>query len=139
MVELGRGWGAVATRLVIMVAFVACKSEPKDAIGRAAEIETEVAKVRELTLEAPVPVATQSAADFRAFVHRSVEAEPTAKAETEAYIKLGLIPPKTDLGGAVENALATQAAAYYDPKAKRFFIVMRRTAPRRATCSARTS
>lgn len=129
MSQLRCGVGQVATRLVMAVALVGCKAEPKqqpkDAVGRAAEIEADLAKVRELSLQAPVPVAFQSATDFRAFMHRAVADEgKSMKAETEAYVKLGLITPATDLGSAVENAYATQAAAYYDPKAKRFFIVM---------------
>lgn len=107
---------------------VACKGKSKpapDVVGRAAEIQTQLAKVRGLSLTSPVPAGYQSAADFRAFVHRSVADEgSSAGAESEAYIKLGLLPPATDLGSAVEHAFATQAAAYYDPKAKRFFVVM---------------
>ena len=129
MSQLGRGVCEVATRLVMVVAVVGCKGEPKpapkDAVARAAEIEGDLARVRELSLQAPVPVAFQSATDFRAFMHRAVADEGArVTAETEAYVKLGLISRATDLGSAVENAYATQAAAYYDPKAKRFFIVM---------------
>ena len=39
-------------------------------------------------------------------------------------VALGLLPPSTDVGKAVEDAWATQAAAYYDPGAKQFFLVM---------------
>ena len=112
--------------LLLLVAAAACKgSHPTDALGRVAEIEPTLARLRGLTLNAPVPAAYQSAGDFRAFVHRGVAEEgASVQAETEAYIKLGLIPKTADLGHAVEDAFSTQAAAYYDPRAKQFFIVM---------------
>jgi len=117
---------SVATRLVMpLAALAACHSEPKDAVGRALEIEPALAKVRGLDFTTPVPAAFQSAADFRAFMHRSVADEgASVAAETQAYVKLGLMSKAADLGKAVEDAYATQAAAYYDPKAKRFYVVM---------------
>jgi hypothetical protein len=117
------------TRLVIALTALApaCKSPPRseDAVARATAIEPELAAVRQLSLDTPVPAAYQSAADFRGFMHRRVAGEAAAvTAEAQAYIKLGLIPATVDLGHAVEDAYVTQAAAYYDPHAKRFFIVM---------------
>lgn len=95
-----------------------------DAISRVAAIEPELAKVRGLDFNTAVPASYQTATEFRAHVHRLVQIDKKARDATDALVALGLLPQSADLGRAVENAYATQAAAYYDPAAKQFFFVM---------------
>ena len=95
-----------------------------DAVSRVAAIEPELAKVRRLDFKTTVPASYQTATEFRAHVHRTVEKDKKVRDTTDALIALGLLPHAADLGRAVEDAYATQAAAYYDPDAKQFFFVM---------------
>lgn len=99
-------------------------TERGDAIARVAAIQRELADVRHLKLLNPVAAQQQSTAEFTAFVHRKLDAEAKLVADqTTAMVALGLLPAGTDLTSAVENTLATQAAAYYDHEAKKVFVV----------------
>lgn len=96
-----------------------------DALSRVTDIELDLAKVRELAFQRMVPAAYQSGSDFRAFVHRHVDKEQEKSADLQtALVALGLLPPGIDLARAVEDSFATQAAAYYSPEVKKFFLVM---------------
>ncbi|MDB4956193.1 MAG: hypothetical protein JWO36_3762 [Myxococcales bacterium] len=95
-----------------------------DALAHVQEIELTVAKVRGLELQHAVPAEYQSAAEFRAYVHREVSTDPDARNKATALVALGLLPPSVDLARSVEDAYATQAAAYYDTKTKKFLVVM---------------
>ena len=101
------------------------KARADAAIARVNEILPKLSKLRELSLEKPIPAEYQSNADFRAFVHREVEKEKTKdKDVSDALLQIGLITDPVDLAKAEEQAFATQAAAYYDPAQKKFFLVM---------------
>jgi hypothetical protein len=101
------------------------KARADAAIARVGEIVPKLAKLRHLELQHPIPAEYQTADDFKAFVHREVDKERAHDAElAAAYVQIGLLPEPIDLGKALEQAFATQAAAYYDPAQKKFFIVM---------------
>ncbi|HEX3757610.1 MAG TPA: hypothetical protein VHW23_02850 [Kofleriaceae bacterium] len=97
------------------------------ALGRVAKIEPEVAKLRHLAFERAVPTKYQKPDEFRAFVRREIARElPAARSRdlTAALAHLGFLARPTDLAGVEEQAMTTQAGAYYDPAAKAFFVVM---------------
>lgn len=90
-------------------------------------IQAEVAAIRGKAFKGDVPSENQSAADFGAMVDASIEEEsPSARrADINAGLhRLGLLPDAFDLKKAVTGALMSQAAAYYDPKKKKFFNLM---------------
>jgi len=97
------------------------------ALGRVAAIEPQVAKLRRLAFERAVPTRYQKPDEFRAFVRREIAKElPAAKSRdlTAALAHLGFLAKPNDLAEVEEQAMTTQAGAYYDPAAKAFFVVM---------------
>jgi hypothetical protein len=90
------------------------------------DIEAELTALRGLPFRRPVPFATQSRVEFRHDVRADLSRElPPAKSAdlSRAYASLGVVAPGFDLARALEDALATQVAAYYDPKKRAFRIV----------------
>ncbi len=101
------------------------KARADAAIARVKQILPKLAKLRDLSLDKPIPAEYQTNADFRAFVHREVEKEKAKDKDiSAALLQMGLLPEPVDLAKAEEQAFATQAAAYYDPAQKKFFLVM---------------
>lgn len=99
----------------------------EDAVARVESLTPKVAKVRELPLKKPVPAAYQTTADFRTFLKTEIEKElPAAHArDTEAsMLHIGLLEKPIDLPATLIKTMETQAAAYYDPAQKKFFVVM---------------
>lgn len=97
------------------------------ALGRVATIEPEVARLRRLAFERAVPTRYQKPDEFRAFVRREIAKElPAGRSRdlTAALAHLGFLVKPTDLAEVEEQAMTTQAGAYYDPAAKAFFVVM---------------
>ncbi len=102
------------------------KARADAAVGRVVAIEPEVAKLRALAFTREVPAQFQAAADFRAFVHREIAKELPARRSrdiSDAYTHLGLFAKSVDLAAIEEQAMVTQAGAYYDPAARQFFLV----------------
>jgi hypothetical protein len=82
--------------------------------------------IRGLAFKQPVTSGTQTNAEFRAFVDKDLDAElPRARAEclSRAFARLGLLPEKFDLRKGYTDMMSAQAAAYYDPARKTFFVV----------------
>ena len=103
------------------------KKRADAALSRVAEIMPKLAKVRELTFEHDIPREYQSSADFKTFVHAEIQKEmPADKAadESAALFQIGLLTKPGNLAELEEQAFTTQAGAYYDPKKKKFFLVM---------------
>jgi hypothetical protein len=97
------------------------------ALGRVATIQPTVAKLRELAFTREVPTRYQTTPEFQAFVHREIAKElPGEKSEalSAAYAHVGLFAKPIDIAAVEEQAMTTQAGAYYDPSAKAFFLVM---------------
>jgi hypothetical protein len=118
-------WAGIALAVLAGCHDPASKPKEQTPVERVAAIEPGLAAVRHLAFERPVPVAHQSVADFRSYVRKNVaKADPHLEDTSAAMVALGLLPTSTDVGKAVEDAWATQAAAYYDPDAKQFFLVM---------------
>ncbi|HUJ62052.1 MAG TPA: hypothetical protein VLX92_26280, partial [Kofleriaceae bacterium] len=99
----------------------------KAALARVASIEPKLAKVRELAFLHEVPTVYQSLDDFRAYLEREIAKDlPPGKArdQARAYRHIGLFAKDVDLAAAEEQMMESQAAAYYDPEVKKFFLVM---------------
>jgi hypothetical protein len=121
--------GALASAMVLVIGCKSPEQQPKqehddDPLLRIASIETKLARVRGLKFESSVQGSRQTASDFRKHVRRMVEKEGSRVDDrTVALVALGLLPKSVDLGLAVENEYATQAAAYYSPEDKRYYLV----------------
>ena len=73
-----------------------------------------------------VPASIQSVADFEIFARKDAAGDETpekAKAESIALAKIGFLAEPVDLLEASITAAVSQAAAYYSPKGKAFFVV----------------
>jgi hypothetical protein len=103
------------------------KKRAEAALTRVDAIQPKLAKLRGLPFDHPVPTAYQTTDDFKAFLHREIARDlPPEKSQklSAAYLHIGLLQKPIDLATAYEQTMATQAAAYYDPAAKKFFMVM---------------
>jgi len=97
------------------------------ALGRVAAIMPKLAKVRGLTFDHDIPREYQSADAFKAFVHAEIAKDMSkdkADEESAALYHVGLLTKPGNLAELEEQAFTTQAGAYYDPAAKKFFVVM---------------
>jgi hypothetical protein len=97
------------------------------ALARVDGIMPKLAQVRALSFDKPVPTEYQTTADFQKYLEKEIQKElppEKAKDESAAYLQLGLFQKPIDLAAALEQTMATQAGAYYDPAAKKFFLVM---------------
>jgi hypothetical protein len=86
-----------------------------------------LAEVRALTFDKKVPTEYQTNADFKAYLEKEIQKElppDKAKDEAAAFLQMGLFQKPIDLAAALEETMATQAGAYYDPAVKKFFLVM---------------
>jgi hypothetical protein len=89
-------------------------------------IQTEVSALRGLAFERPVRYGVQTRAQFRGFVRGELERElPVAQrsALSRSYAQMGFIGDGFDLGRALEEALTTQVAAYYDPHRRSLWVL----------------
>ncbi len=103
------------------------KQQIAAALARVPAILRTLAALRGLPMDTLVPAEHQTADDFRAFVRRDLARElPAAKAEQmqAALLHIGLYTKPIDLVKTLEQTMTSQAAAYYDPATKKFFVVM---------------
>jgi len=103
------------------------KKRAEDAVTRVKSIEPELAKLRELPLKKEVPAQWQSTDDFKTFLKSEIDHElpPAHARDMEAsMVHIGLLDKPVDLPQTLIRTMVTQAAAYYDPAQKKFFIVM---------------
>jgi hypothetical protein len=97
------------------------------ALGRVAAIEPEVAKLRSLAFTRVVPTKYQTPGEFQTFVRREIAKDLPAERSRDmsaAFAHLGLLVKPIDIAAVEEQAMTTQAGAYYDPAARAFFLVM---------------
>ena len=103
------------------------RERAEEALARVNDIQPKLAKLRGLAFDHPVPTAYQTTDDFRAFLHKELAKElPPEKSQkvSAAWLHIGLLAKPVDLAKAYEQTMTSQAAAYYDPGAKKFFVVM---------------
>jgi hypothetical protein len=106
---------------------VALRAQVEHALERIPTIKAGLSALRGLAFKEEVPAEYQSTEDFRTFVSVEVDAEMTAERAATLATSLhhiGLLTEVVDLSQTVEDAMVSQAAAYYDPKQKKFFVVM---------------
>jgi len=99
----------------------------RKALGRVPDIQTGVAQLRGLPFKTEVPAEYQSSDDFRAFVKQEIQRElpPERNAKLgKALAHIGLLEQEMDLAKTLEDAMVSQAGAYYDPAQKKYFLVM---------------
>ncbi len=99
----------------------------KAALKRVGEVSAQLAELRGLPFKHKVAAVYQSQEDFRKFVKREIQTDlPPAKAKAlgRAMAHLGILKQPIDLLASLEDALVSQAGAYYDPQSKKFYIVM---------------
>ena len=102
------------------------KARAEAAVGRVVSIEPEVARLRDLTFEHEVPAHFQPTDEFQAYVRREIAKDLPANRSRDisaALAHIGLFEKPVDLATIEEQALVTQAGAYYDPDSKQFFLV----------------
>ena len=122
-------WGAPAQAVAAKPADTpeARKQRAEQALARVAVIMPKLAKLRGLAFAHDVPREYQTAADFRAFVRAETATSlpPDRVADTSAALfHLGLLDRPGDLAALEQQAMTTQAGAYYDSQKKKFFLVM---------------
>jgi hypothetical protein len=103
------------------------KKRAETALGRVASIKPAVAKLRGKAFDRDVPTRYQVTSEFQAAVRREIAKElPPERSRdlSAALAHLGFLIKPLDLATVVEQAMVTQAGAYYDPAAKSFFLVM---------------
>jgi hypothetical protein len=103
------------------------KQRAEAALGRVATIVPTLAKLRGLRFDREVPTRYQTIPEFQAFVRREIAKElppQRSKDLAAALVHLGLLAEPIDIAAVQEQAIVTQAGAYYDPAAKAFFLVM---------------
>ncbi|MCE9575141.1 MAG: hypothetical protein K8W52_18460 [Deltaproteobacteria bacterium] len=106
---------------------IAKKKHDDEALARVQTIKTGLSALRDLAFKQEVPAQFQSTEDFRTFVSAEVKGDHNADRAPDiakALLQIGLLASPVDLNQTLEDAMVTQAAAYYDPKQKKFFIVM---------------
>ena len=97
-----------------------------------ADLERELTALRGLAFKWQVPFGVQTEAAFRAKVRGDLAHElPAAKSAdvSRSYTALGLAGSGFDISKAMEEALATQVAAYYDPEIRSFKVIGSNLAP----------
>jgi hypothetical protein len=97
-----------------------------DARKAVAAVVSEVETIRGLRFRKPVPVDSIDDARARTMMTarlRKFVGEEKLRADTTAWSLLGLVPAGTDLLESVLDALAEQAGGFYDPEAKKFFLL----------------
>ncbi|MDB4955595.1 MAG: hypothetical protein JWO36_3164 [Myxococcales bacterium] len=102
------------------------KQHAETALARVHGLEPKLAELRGLAFKQDVPTEYQTTHEFQVYVHREVAKDlPDAKTKemTAALVQIGLLAKPIDLAAMEEHAMVTQAAAYYDPAAKKFFLV----------------
>src|SRR5688572_5796985 len=97
------------------------------ALTRIPGLKAELAALRQLAFTADVPARYQTTAEFQKFVGAEVtellSPEKSAAIATALH-HIGLLTHEIDLAKTLADAFVSQAAAYYDPKQKKFFVVM---------------
>jgi|GEM_PF-636465 len=91
------------------------------------EVQKQLGELRGTPFAEEIPAAYQSQEDFRAFVSEELSREfPDGKGEkvSAALHHIGMLEQEIDLRKTVEDAFVSQAGAYYDPRKRKFFVVM---------------
>jgi hypothetical protein len=89
-------------------------------------IQAEVSALRGLPFKRPVRYGVQTRKQFRAFVREELDREmpPSLRSGlSRSYAQMGFVTEGFDLTRALEDALTTQVAAYYDPRGRALWVL----------------
>jgi hypothetical protein len=89
-------------------------------------IQAEVSALRGLPFRRPVAYGVQTRTQFRAFVREELARDmPPAQRSglSRSYAQMGFLAEGFDLSRALEDALTTQVAAYYDPHRRALWVL----------------
>lgn len=90
------------------------------------KIKKDLEELRGVKFKSPVNVHYQTDEDFRKYLQGELDREfPKEKAEaySRAYGRIGLLPDKYDLRKELVETMSAQAAAYYEPRKKDFYVL----------------
>lgn len=99
----------------------------EDGLPDLTEIKATLEKIRGLRFLRDVPAERQSVEDFKAYLTRDLDKTypPEKFADImDGLLRLGMLNEKIDLGEAFIGAIMSQAAAHYDPFARKFYYLM---------------
>lgn len=98
------------------------------AFARCQDICKEIEEIRELSFTNKVAMDTQSLENFEKYVLAEIEKQYGDRKAREAYVnalvKLGALKEKMDLDRTFVDFFRSQAAAHYDPKSKKYLLLM---------------
>jgi len=117
--------GALLVGLYVPSLPAAADSTPNPLLAAFDEVLQRVVSLRHLQLKAPIKRAVRNRQQIRTEVQALIQAELSPaewEAERKAMVQWGLITPDFRLQEFVYDLLAEQAAGYYDPKQRTFFI-----------------
>jgi hypothetical protein len=125
-----------STRLIPILLLLACRTAggpppapipaPDPTPAWQLRLQDEVSALRGLRFKRPVRYGVQSRQEFRGFVRAELDRElPPAHrtALSRSYAQMGFVAEGFDLTRALEDALTTQVAAYYDPHQRSLFVL----------------
>jgi hypothetical protein len=90
------------------------------------ELVSEVEKIRGLEFDRPVSVEVIDDEGAREHVIRRLDLlhpEGFLEATSEAYVLLGLLPPKSDILASLLDVLREEAGGFYDPDSKVYYLL----------------
>jgi hypothetical protein len=103
------------------------RERAEEALTRIPSIKEDLVAMRQLEFKTDVPAQYQEQSDFQRFVGEEVAKAITpekAEAIQSSMFHIGLLATQIDLAKTLTDAMVSQAAAYYDPKQKKFFVVV---------------
>ncbi|MFT3694049.1 MAG: hypothetical protein QM831_12970 [Kofleriaceae bacterium] len=96
-----------------------------DGLAHVGELLPKLAALRSLSFEHDVPRSYQDAATFEAFARTEIGKDlPHPEDTSAALARIGLLAEPVDLVAVEQQALATQAGAYYSSQEKRFYLLL---------------
>lgn len=128
MKTIRREWilAIVSTAAIVLTAPLSAQQADQQAL--AAQVEKDLVALRGLTFKQPVPFEKQSVEEFGR--HLDAEMEEVVPGKIAAHFgkivrRLGLYkgPEIQDFRGMMRTVMTSQAAAYYDTKTKRFYVL----------------
>lgn len=99
----------------------------QDGLPDLTEIKASLEKIRGLPFKREVPAERQSVEDFKAYLMKDLDKTypPEKFADImDGLLRLGMLKERIDLGEAFIGAIMSQAAAHYDPFARKFYYLM---------------
>ena len=105
----------------------------KAAFERCAEIQDEIAAIRQLNFTNKVEVKLQTQEEFVKYVEKEINEQYGSKEEVDSYIDalvlLGALKEKVEFADTLKEMMISQAAAHYDPRNNIYYLLMGDASP----------